>query len=111
MLGAEATEGEFKNRAKDYDIIHLAMHANTNDLDPDYSHLIFSDFGSHEENSEGNDGFLHAYEVRQLRLHAQLVVLSACNTGAGKYVQGEGVIQFSNTSASFENCSRFFINP
>ena len=44
---------------------------------------------------EANDGILHAYEVYNLRLNADLAVLSACNTGRGKLAKGEGIISMA----------------
>jgi CHAT domain-containing protein len=43
----------------------------------------------------GEDGFLTASEVGQLKLNASLAVLSACNTGSGEFVTGEGVMGMS----------------
>ena len=42
-----------------------------------------------------NDGFLHAYEIYNLPLQARLAVLSACETGVGELVKGEGVMSLA----------------
>lgn len=44
---------------------------------------------------EGDDGFLFESEVAALKLNAELTVLSACNTGSGRVVAGEGVMSLS----------------
>ncbi|MCH2044885.1 MAG: CHAT domain-containing protein [Saprospiraceae bacterium] len=88
--GINATEKSFKERAGDYEIIHLAMHGLLNSKKPILSSLVFSENGKSEE-----DNFLHAYEIAQLDLNAKLVVLSACETGYGKFRQGEGVMSLA----------------
>lgn len=91
ILHAEkANKSNFQKLASDYDILHLAMHAQINDQDPLYSRLIFQPL------SDSIDAFtLNTYELYGLQLDAQLVVLSACNTGAGKLQQGEGVMSLT----------------
>lgn len=101
FLAGEATESQFRQHAREPRILHLAMHGFLNDCDPLYSGLVFSHQAT-EENSSGtnpiaeeNDGFLHAYEIYNLHLNAELVVLSACNTGHGLLAKGEGVISLA----------------
>jgi CHAT domain-containing protein len=91
ILHAEkANKVNFLKNAGDYDILHLAMHAQINDQDPLYSRLIFQPL------SDSIDAFtLNTYELYSLQLNAQMVVLSACNTGAGKLQQGEGVMSLT----------------
>jgi CHAT domain-containing protein len=89
----EATEGFFKKNAPNAGVLHLAMHALTNDVDPLYSTLLFS--GGQADSTGENDGLLHAYELYNLRLRANLAVLSACNTGAGKVIRGEGIMSLA----------------
>lgn len=81
-----ASESEFKEIAGGYDIIHLATHGILNTDASLQSNLLFADSES------GDDGFLHTYEIYNLNQASQLVILSACNTGAGKNYGGEGVI-------------------
>jgi CHAT domain-containing protein len=86
-LGDQASEAFFKENAHQYGIIHLAMHGIIDDKFPALSSLAFSEIGDKNE-----DNFLQAHEIAKLSLQAQLVVLSACETGYGKYEQGEGVM-------------------
>ncbi|MEM6318645.1 MAG: CHAT domain-containing tetratricopeptide repeat protein [Bacteroidota bacterium] len=90
VVGAMAMESTFKSSAKDYGILHLAMHAYVNDERPDYSHLAFS-----ESTDTLNDRFLYAHELYNMDLSADLAVLSACETGDGQLQAGEGVMSLS----------------
>lgn len=92
LYGQEATEAFFKENAKDYDIIHLAMHGLLNRHHPLLSSLAFTENGD-----SLNDNFLQAFEISQLHLNAHLVVLSACETGYGKFVKGEGVMSLARS--------------
>ncbi len=91
FLGQAATEEAFRINAPEADILHLAMHGLTNDKEPLFSQLAFE----RDETDTSDDGRLHAYELYNMRLKADLAVLSACNTGAGKLQRGEGVMSLS----------------
>ncbi len=84
--GKAAQEEVIKSRAQDFQIIHLATHSIVNDWEPLYSKLILA---RHETGTE--DGYLQTYEIFNLNLNADLVVLSACNTGTGRLKRGEGL--------------------
>jgi len=70
-------------------IIHFATHGYFDVERPELSGLVFSRF---DEQGRPQDGLLLAGEVYGLRLPVELVVLSACETGIGKEVRGEGMI-------------------
>ena len=72
-----------------YNILHLAMHAIANDSISNRSALYFA------PTHQGNDDLLSS-EIYNLRLNALLVVLSACNTGDGKHVSGEGIMSLAH---------------
>jgi CHAT domain-containing protein/Tfp pilus assembly protein PilF len=87
-LGREATEDRFKMEAPRHRIVHLASHGILDEASPLYSHVVLS------PGSEGapEDGLLEAWELLNLELHAELVILSACETGRGRVATGEGIV-------------------
>ncbi|HLJ74348.1 MAG TPA: CHAT domain-containing protein, partial [Thermoanaerobaculia bacterium] len=72
-----------------YSIIHFATHGYVDTQQPELSGLVLSLV---DEKGKPVDGFLHLYDIYNLDLDAQLVVLSACRTALGKEVHGEGLI-------------------
>ena len=94
LAGASANEATFKKLATEAGILHLAMHAFSDDENPMHSGLIFNPDSSVEE-----DGILYAHEIYNMNLHAEMVILSACNTGAGQLTEGEGVMSLARSFA------------
>ncbi len=90
QTGVNATESNFKKMAAKYSILHLASHSIVEDEEPLYSKLLFDN-----ESDSLEDGELHVYELYNMQLNADLVTLSACNTGIGKLYKGEGMISLA----------------
>ncbi len=88
--GANGTKQKFLKNAERYDILHLAMHTILNDTLPLYSKLVFS-----PDVSGKGDRTLNTYEIYNLKLNSDMVVLSGCNTGSGKLQKGEGVMSLA----------------
>ncbi len=90
MTGKAASKAEFLASAKDHKLLHLAMHAFTDDENPLQSGLIFT-----QQKKAEKEGILYAHELYDMKLNADLVVLSACNTGNGKLAKGEGTMSLA----------------
>lgn len=111
FLGRQASESNVKER--DYvarsRIVHFAVHGLLNEQRPQFSALVLS--LPHADEAAGKrpggrtgqgagqppvedkeDGLLQVYEIFNLRMNADMVVLSACETGLGKEVKGEGLV-------------------
>ena len=89
MIGATAREETFKATASKYPVLHFAAHGVLDDANPLYSRLLLA------TESDSEDGFLEAREIMKLDLHADLAVLSACQTARGQVGSGEGLIGMS----------------
>ncbi len=87
-IGELATETAFKNDAAKYGVVHFATHGILNNKFPLYSNLVM--LGDDKE-----DGLLHTYELYNMQINAELVALSACNTGVGKIQKGEGAMSIA----------------
>lgn len=91
LIGRDATEKTFKSLADGYSIIHLATHGVIDNRQPLYSHLVLTK----TDGDPDNDGRLEARQIMKMNLHADLAVLSACETANGRIAPGEGVIGLS----------------
>jgi CHAT domain-containing protein/Tfp pilus assembly protein PilF len=88
-LRDKATEENLKrkNDLTNFNYLHFATHGLMDEESPDLSSLVLT-----SGNNSGEDGFLQAAEIFDLKLNADLVVLSACQTGLGKLIRGEGMV-------------------
>lgn len=95
-MAAEATKERFLRAAESYRIIHLATHAKANNADPLRSYIAF-----YPQDKDSLAGYrLYAQELYNMRLkNARLVVLSACETGSGQLIRGEGIMSLARAFA------------
>lgn len=90
-VGNDAREETAKSEAPKYRIVQFATHGILNNASPMYSHLVLA---QNKENPN-EDGLLEAWEMKDLDLKADMVILSACETARGRISNGEGVIGMS----------------
>jgi CHAT domain-containing protein/Tfp pilus assembly protein PilF len=94
FLGSEATEERVKGLSRDTRIVHFATHGFADERLPMNSGLLLTAPDRRDEGAE--DGFLQAWEIfESVRLDADLVVLSACDSGRGKELGGEGLLSLT----------------
>ncbi len=90
LMNTQANETAIKDeQLKNYSLVHLATHGIVDEENPDLSRIFL------QNDSQAEDGNLYSGEIYNLHLNANLVTLSACQTGLGKISKGEGVIGLS----------------
>ncbi len=94
FLNENSTEQVFINNAKEHKIIHIGTHAESNNVTPELSRLIFAK--QIKNDSIRNDNSLYTYEIYNCNLASNLTVLTACDTGKPTYQSGEGMISLAH---------------
>ncbi len=94
FMNQDASKSLFINNAKEHKIIHIGTHAESNNISPELSRLVFAKKpGSNEAYDENS---LYAYEIYDIDLSSNLAVLTACQTGKPTYQAGEGAISLAH---------------
>ena len=89
-IGFDASRASaLSGRLSEYRYLHFATHGFLDTERPQLSALVLSQI---DAQSRPEDGFLRVNDIYNVRLSADLVVLSACQTGLGKEVRGEGLM-------------------
>jgi len=89
--GADATDSFFRTHAGRFSILHLATHGKANHKAGEFSYLAFA--------GQPNPVLFSVGELYNLRLNADLVLLSACETAIGERLRGDGVISLARAFA------------
>ena len=77
------------NELSQYRYVHFATHGYLDSDQPELSAIVLSLV---DERGHAEDGFLRVHDIYNLKLPAEVVVLSACETGLGKEIKGEGLV-------------------
>jgi len=92
LVNEQATENQLKSEElKKYKYLHFATHGMVNESKPELSRI----FLRVSNNDSSEDGSLFSGEIYNIDINADLVCLSACETGLGKISKGEGIIGLS----------------
>ena len=94
-LGFEATrEMVVSGKLKDFSIVHFGTHGVFHPDRPELSHILLSLV---DQGGNPIPGILRAHDIARLQIFAQLVTLSACETGKGEQIRGEGVLGLAHS--------------
>ena len=100
-LSKAATKQIFLKDAGNYNILHLATHAQANDKEPLQSYIAF--YPQHPDSPSLDQVYLpDIYSLQLTKTH--LAILSACETGGGQLIKGEGIISLSR-AFSYAGCA------
>lgn len=94
FINENASKDLFINRAKEHKIIHIGTHAESNNISPELSRLIFAKKTDNKEDYDANS--LYSYEIYNIDLSSNLAILTACETGKPTYQAGEGMISLAH---------------
>lgn len=89
-LNNSSTAAAFRDHAGGHQIIHIGTHAESNNLSPEFSRLIFSKKDPAQQNS------VYLHELYNCDLRSELAVLTACESGKPGYQDGEGMISLAH---------------
>lgn len=90
FINEKASKQVFTKEANEHKIIHIGTHAESNNISPELSRLIFA-----KDNSDANNS-LYTYEIYNQNLNSNLAILTACETGKPTYQSGEGMISLAH---------------
>ncbi|WP_178987699.1 CHAT domain-containing protein [Winogradskyella schleiferi] len=94
FLNENASKQIFTEQAKEHKIIHIGTHAESNNISPELSRLIFAKNVNDTIYSEDNS--LYTYEIYNQNLSSNLAILTACETGKPTFQPGEGMISLAH---------------
>ncbi len=86
VLGQAATKAKFLESHSEFQILHLATHGLANNESEDFSFIAFTNAGDQADQNR-----LYVREIFNLQCPAEMILLSACETGTGRLYEGEGI--------------------
>ncbi|TXD83836.1 CHAT domain-containing protein [Subsaximicrobium wynnwilliamsii] len=94
FINEKASKQLFTQHAKEHKIIHIGTHAESNNVSPELSRLIFAK--NVKDSMASEDNSLYTYEIYNQNLSSNLAILTACETGKPTYQAGEGMISLAH---------------
>ena len=94
FINENASKNVFTTEAKEHKIIHIGTHAESNNVSPELSRLIFAKNLNDELTTV--DNYLYTYEIYNQNLASNLAILTACETGKPTFQPGEGMISLAH---------------
>lgn len=94
FFNIQASKQVFSRTASEHKIIHIGTHAESNNVSPELSRLIFAKNLADTVSIE--DNYLYAYEIYDQNLNSHLAILTACETGKPVHQAGEGMISLAH---------------
>ncbi|MEM8909498.1 MAG: CHAT domain-containing protein, partial [Bacteroidota bacterium] len=95
VLDEKATSRHFLNHAPDAEVLHLSTHGKVNRENPDLSFIAFSNIPDDDQEAFK----ITVGDIYAQNLPCEMVVLSACETGIGKAIRGEGIMSIARAFA------------
>jgi CHAT domain-containing protein len=93
-VGEAATKTQFREAVSNAPMVHVAAHAEADQVDPLYSRILLA-------NEDGKHNFLEAHEILGMPMqHTSLVTLSSCESGLGRIADGDEVLGFTRSFLS-----------
>lgn len=93
FVNENASKRHFTSHAKNHKIIYIGTHAESNNLSPELSRLVFA---KSLDSLNSDDNSLYTYEIYDTDLASNLTILTACETGKPTYQAGEGMISLAH---------------
>lgn len=94
FINENASKELFISHAKEHKIIHIGTHAESNNISPELSRLIFAKKTDDRQDYDANS--LYSFEIYNIDLSSNLAILTACETGKPTYQSGEGMISLAH---------------
>lgn len=89
FLESDADKSTFLERAQSSKIVHVATHSEVSEQDPLFSTIYLNNSDNKELTS------LYAYELFDMQMNSELIMLNSCSSGSGSYLQGSGIMGIS----------------
>ncbi|MDR8392108.1 CHAT domain-containing protein [Aliifodinibius sp. S!AR15-10] len=94
MLEQNSTEDAFRQNAPKARVLHLATHSRVSEQDPLFS-TIYMSAPENKKDQDQFNGQIFAYELFEMNLSNELIMLNSCESGSGSYLQGSGIVGIS----------------